>query len=160
MDIERYNFLNEISQEMKKQIQETLIPNRIKNALAPFNHGDIFVLKANEVHKDDYLYAIFFDIKAMLNYSDGYDSEDIVIWQIPTGDNKGKWGFSYNVHDPGVRYHKDGSGTPPSDELVEHKEIYATIQMCVEGVAKHMMNQRLAEMKEHLSFIYSNFPEE
>jgi hypothetical protein len=163
MDIERYNFLNEVNQEnkMKKEKQQNLFIHRIKSALSPFNRGeDVFVCKADEARKDQYQFALFFSLKAMLNYSDGYDSEDIVIWQIESGDNKGKWGFSFNVHDPGVRYHKDGSGTPPSDELVEHKEIYTTIQMCVEGIAKHMMNHRIAEMKEALSFVYSHFPEE
>ena len=86
----------------------------------------------------------------------GNNMETFEIWQnnfITKGPitypNKKPFGFSYLVEDPGVRYHKDGSGTPPDSEMVEHKETFETLQACVAVMcAFHISSKVVQEFVE------------
>lgn len=55
------------------------------------------------------------------------------------------WALSYVVHDPGVRYHKDGSGTPPSDDLFDCNPptttgIYHAVEVLSNMIVKNHCN--------------------
>lgn len=59
------------------------------------------------------------------------------------------WYMTYAVYDPGVRYHKDGSGTPPSTDVVDCdpptvRHLYKAIEQVCGMIVKNIVSN-LAE---------------
>ena len=97
--------------------------------------------------REEYHYALFFKREDWLDYVErGNDQEDMIVWQ----NDKGGWSFSTLVHDAGVRYHRDGSGTPPSSEFVDHGKIYWSEEAVFMAVIKQFAEYRIAEIQESL----------
>jgi hypothetical protein len=114
------------------------------------NNKNIFVADANPRHEGEYDYAIFLNERNYKDYvSNKMDTEDLIIWQL----DGGRFGFSYLVEDPGVYMHKDGSGTPPSWELVEHKETFTNILDCTKKISEFifqgLVNQAVINYNEN-----------
>lgn len=116
-------------------------------------------LKDNEIivsparNGTDYDFAVFANQLDHDKYkNESCDTELIQIWTlIPVSARREqikKFGFSYWIHDEGVRYHKDGSGTPPSDDVVEHKETFASIIQLIHEVAQFIFESRLSDACE------------
>lgn len=110
------------------------------------NNKNIFVSDVRAKNEGEYEYAIFFSEKNYSNYTlDKSDSEDFVIWK----DNNEKFGFSYLVEDPGVYMYSDGSGTPPSCELVEYKETFNSLLDCIKKIVnfyfENIVNQSVVD---------------
>ena len=89
---------------------------------------------------EDGNFVVFLTKKEYDDYiNKNQDSEFIRIWEhhpIAFTKPKTQFGFSYWVEDPGVYMHKDGSGTPPSSELVEYKELYDSLPELLSAVCQ------------------------
>lgn len=53
-----------------------------------------------------------------------------------------QWRISWLVYDPGVRYYPDGSGEPPSEELVEG-ELYENFEYATIAVLNKLITERI-----------------
>lgn len=60
------------------------------------------------------------------------------------------WCVGAIVHDPGVRYHKDGSGTPPSDDYVSISEHGRDFDGALRAFIAEIVNQRIKSYEEYL----------
>jgi hypothetical protein len=69
------------------------------------------------------------------------------------------WELSYAHYDPGVRYHRDGSGTPPSVDVVDigsYQSLYVAINNCasrivqnhLDGLGEQEMCEQMAKEEE------------
>lgn len=106
------------------------------------NNKHIFVSDANPKHEGEYKYAVFFNERNYKDYTyNKMDSEDLIIWQL----DGGNFGFSYIVEDPGVYMYKDGSGMPPSCELVEYKETFVNILDCIKKISEFIFQNLVNE---------------
>lgn len=83
--------------------------------------GDILFFESDEDYKQGYMEQ--FSINAIQKAAPG---------------NEG-FLFCYRVDDPGVRYHRDGSGTPHSSDMIEAKGSYDTINECTIALIKFII---------------------
>lgn len=95
-----------------------------KNDEKNYDHcedGDILFFESEEDYKQGYMEQ--FSINAIQKAAPG---------------NEG-FLFCYRVDDPGVMYHRDGSGTPPSSDMIEAKGSYDTINECTIALIKFII---------------------
>lgn len=100
--------------------QLLIYQNAIEKSLNSFFH----IEEKRKDDAEDYLYAVFFSEKSLIDYRKGYDSADVLIWKT---DDTRKYGFSYLTLQEGVWMRADGTGEPDTYEYVEYKKTYITL---------------------------------
>jgi len=126
----------------------------LRNALGGIQ--EIFVDYPREDKKGEYEYAIFLSAKAFKDYHSigKYDSEDIVIFETEGFLQRSpRYSFAVEVTDPGVYMHKDGSGTPPSSELVDYNKTFKNYPDLLKELAEFIFKRNLSVAMEELKFI-------
>lgn len=104
-----------------------------------------------EKNEGDYMLAIFLGEKGLEDYKNGYDSEDLILWPDDNMIPASGYSFSYNVHDNGVYRRADGTGEPPSDEMVDLGETFQDLKSCVAALAKFILEMSTATARESIA---------
>ena len=133
---------------MKKLTLTERIETFLRLATSDFN---LCVHKADDQEGETYL--LFNNLEDKESYISKKIEADILrLWSIPhlTEDKiKPHYGFSLWTQDPGVRYHKDGSGTPPSDDLVDYNETFRSMLKLLQNVAKFLNQINVSNAEEN-----------
>ena len=96
-------------------------------------------------------YFLFLSLQDKLTFlTKGYETFSLELWSTPMNINKKKlqYGFSFWNHDPGVAYHRDGSGTPPSDELVEYKDTFKSMLSLLKKTSEYINQVKVSNAEE------------